>query len=111
MEFWHPQIVWHTDPLVPEPGIYTGFDTVRTYLEGFIRAVGAWHIDPLEAIDLGGDQVLSVLTVSGRPLGQTEEETHILNWAWIVSVRDRKITRVHSFFDRQRALEAAGLQD
>ena len=55
-KFWHSQIVWHTDPLVPEPGIYTGFETVHVYLEGFIRAFGAWHIDPLEVIDLGGDK-------------------------------------------------------
>ena len=34
-EYWDSEIVWHTDPLVPEPGVYTGFDAVQTYLEGF----------------------------------------------------------------------------
>ena len=71
-EFWDAEIVWHTDPLVPEPGVYTGFDTVRTYLEGFTRAIGTWHVDPQALIDLGGDEVLSVLRVGGRPLGQTD---------------------------------------
>jgi ketosteroid isomerase-like protein len=107
--FWDPEIVWHTDPLVPEPGVYTGADAVRTYLEGFIRAFGAWHIDLHEIIDLGGDDVLSLLTIAGRPLGQTAEETQLLDWAWIVSVRDGKTTRVRSFFDKEKALEAAGL--
>jgi ketosteroid isomerase-like protein len=110
-EFWDPQIVWHTDPMVPEPGVYTGFDTVRTYLEGFIRAFGAWHIDTQELIDLGGDDVLSVLKVGGRPLGQTDQETRFLDWAWIVSVREGKITRVRSFLDMARAFEAAGLSE
>lgn len=110
-EFWDPEIVWHTDPMVPEPGVYTGFDTVRTYLEGFTRAFGTWQIKTHELIDLDGDEVLSVLTVGGRPLGQTEGETQWLDWAWIVSVREGKITQVRSFFDKNRALEAAGLSE
>ena len=97
--------------MVPEPGVYTGFDTVRTYLEGFTRAFGMWHIRTHELIDLGGDEVLSVLTVGGRPLAQTEQETQWLDWAWIVSVREGKITQVRSFLDKDRALEAAGLSE
>lgn len=23
-EFWDPEVVWHTDPMVPEPGVYEG---------------------------------------------------------------------------------------
>jgi ketosteroid isomerase-like protein len=110
-EFWDSEIVWHTDPLVPEPGVYGGFDAVQTYLEGFIRAFGAWHIDPHEITDLEGGEVLSVFTVSSRPLGQTDAQTQIFDWAWIVSVRDEKITRVRSFFDKGRAFEAAGLRE
>lgn len=109
-EFWHPQIVWHTDPLVPEPGVYTGFDAVHAYLEGFMRAFDAWHIDAQEIIDLGRNRVLAVLTMGGRPLGQTDEETHFLNWAWLVSVRDGKISDVRSFLDKASAFEAAGLE-
>src|SRR5436190_22555327 len=69
-ELWHPEIVWHTDAMGLEPGGYTGFDTVRTYLEGFIRAFGAWYIDAQELIDLGGNEVLSEFTMGGHPLGQ-----------------------------------------
>jgi ketosteroid isomerase-like protein len=54
---------------------------------------------------------LSVFTVSSRPLGQTDAQTQIFDWAWIVSVRDEKITRVRSFFDKGRAFEAAGLRE
>jgi ketosteroid isomerase-like protein len=110
-EFWDREIVWHTDPLVPEPGVYIGFDTVQTYLEGFERAFGAWHIDTRELIDLGGDEVLSVLRVGGRPLGQTDAQTQFLDWTWIVSVRDGKIIDVRSFFDKSKAFEAAGLSE
>ena len=96
-EFWDPAIVWHTDPMVPEPGVYTGFDTVRTYLEGFARAFGTWHISTHEFLDLGGDVILvaaeqgeSVLLVAGsltdeigvltdrvqRHAGRTEPDAH-----------------------------------
>ena len=108
-EYWHPEIVWHTDPSVPEPGVYTGFDEVRTYLEGFIRAFGAWEIDLQEIIDLGGGRVLSMMTVAGSPLGQSSQKTHFLDWAWIVSVRGGKIAIVRSFLDKQNALDAAGI--
>ena len=83
----------------------------RTYLEGFIRAFGAWQINTRELIDLGGDEVLSVLTVGGSPLGQTDQQTQFLDWAWIVSVRDGKITHVRSFLDKDRAFEAAGMSE
>ena len=109
--FWDREIVWSTDPMVPEPGVYTGFEKVRTYLEGFVRAFGAWHIDIQELIDLGGDEVLSVLAIGGRPPGQTAGETRFLDWAWLVSVRDCKITQVRSFLDKDRAFEAAGLEE
>jgi ketosteroid isomerase-like protein len=116
-EYWHPEIEWHTDPLVPEPGVYKGFDAVRTYLEGFLRASGEMSINTAggmrlsiqELVDVGEDEVLSLLTVSGPPRGQTDQQTQFLNWAQIMSVRDGKIVRVRSFLDEDRALEAAGL--
>jgi hypothetical protein len=118
-EYWHPEIEWHTDPLVPEPGVYTGFDAVRTYLEGFLRASGEMSINTAggmrlsidELVDLGEDDVLSLLSVSGPPAGQTEERTQFLSWAQIMSVRDGKIVRVRSFLDEARAFEAAGLRE
>jgi ketosteroid isomerase-like protein len=69
--FWDREIVWRTDPMVPEPGVYAGFDTVRTYLESFVSAFGAWHIETQELIDLGGDEVLSLSTVGGTSPART----------------------------------------
>ncbi len=110
-EFWDPAIVWHTDPLVPERGVYTGVEAVRTYLDGFIRAFGAWHIDVHRLIDLGGDEVFSELTMGGSPLGQTDQETQFFNWCQIISVREGRLVRIRSFFDRAKALEAVGLSE
>ena len=118
-EYWHPEVEWHTDPLVPEPGVYKGFDAVRTYLEGFLRASGEMSINTAggmrlsidELVDLGGDDVLSLLTVSGPPADGTDRQTHFLSWAQIMSVSEGKIVRVRSFLDEARAFEAAGLRE
>jgi hypothetical protein len=40
LEFWSPDVVWHTDLMVPEPGVYEGKEAVTTYLQGFLRALG-----------------------------------------------------------------------
>jgi ketosteroid isomerase-like protein len=117
-EHWHPDVEWHTDPLVPEPGVYKGFDAVRKYLEGFLRASGEMRINTAggmrlsidELVDLGDEDVLSLLTVSGPPAGDNDRQPQFLNWAQIMSVRDGKIVRVRSFLDEAKAFEAAGLR-
>jgi ketosteroid isomerase-like protein len=116
-ENWHPDVEWHTDPLVPEPGVYKGFDEVRTYLEGFLRASGGMSINTAggmrlsidELVDVGDDEVLSLLTVSGPAPGEDDRQPQFLSWAQIMSVRDGKIARVRSFLDEASAFEAAGL--
>jgi ketosteroid isomerase-like protein len=108
-EFWDPEVVWHTDPMVPEPGVYEGKEAVVAYLEGFIRAFGAWRVEVVDLVDLGGEDVLSVMTALGRPLGQTQQETQFLEWCHISTVRNNKVIRIRSFLDKGRAFEAAGL--
>jgi ketosteroid isomerase-like protein len=109
-EFWDPDTVWETDPSVPEPGTYEGFEAVWTYLTGFQRAFGAFHIDIKELIDLGSEDVLSVLAVEAKPLGQSGS-TQWVEWSWLVTFRGDKILRIRSFFDRQAAAQAAGLSE
>lgn len=62
-------------------------------------------------LTVGGAGVLSLLTMRGRPLGQTDQDAQFLNWAQIITVRDGKLTRIRSFLDRARGLEAAGLSE
>jgi ketosteroid isomerase-like protein len=109
--FWDPEVTWHTDPLVPEPGVYSGRETVRAYLEGFSRTLGTFRVEVKQVIDLGGDDVLVVTTVAGHPLAATEREAQLFDWAFIISVREGRILRIHSFFDKGRAFEAAGLSE
>ena len=111
IEFWDPEIVWYTDPHVPEPGVYTGVQAVRQYLEGFEQAFGEVHIDMQRLIDVGGEEVFAVLTVKGHPLGQTDQQAEFFDWAWIATVREGKLVRIRSFLDHARGREAAGLTE
>jgi len=111
-EYWTPDIVWHTDPNVPEPGVYEGKREVFAYLRGWNRAFGdSFHLKIHEFIDLGGDDVLVVTTASGHPGGDTKRDTQFLDWTFIITLREGKIAAYRSFFDKARALEAAGLSE
>lgn len=109
--YFDPQIAWHTDPLVPEPGVYKGVASVRPYLEGFIRAFGAWHIDVVDMIEVSEEEVLCVMTVKGHPLGQAGGETQFFEWCHLTKYRDGKVVRIRSFLDKARAFEAVGLSE
>ena len=110
-EFWDPEIVWHTDPLVPEPGSYEGKEMVLTYLQGWLRAFteARFEINDIRAV--GSDEVLAEATMLGQPVGGAEGDTHFLNWCLIAQVRDGLWVRIRSFLDRDRALEAVGLSE
>jgi ketosteroid isomerase-like protein len=109
-EYWTPDVTWHTDPNVPEPGVYEGKPEVTAYLQGWVRAFGdSFRVQIHEIIDLGRNDVLVVTTVSGHPLGDTQRDAQFLNWAFILTLREGKIAVYRSFFDRERAFEAAGL--
>ena len=109
-EYWTPDITWHTDPNVPEPGVYQGKGEVSAYLQGWNRAFGdSLRLEIHEIVDLGGDDVLVVTTASAHPLGDTQRETQFLDWTFILTLRDGQIAVYRSFFDKQRAFEAAGL--
>ena len=111
-EFLGSEIAWHTDPLVPEPGIYEGRERVLAYLEGYVRAFGGGiRFDVHEVTDLGDDQVLVVTTFFSELAAARGAETAVLDWCFIARIHDRQVVRLRSFLDRARALEAAGLRE
>ena len=110
--YWHPEVTWHTDPRVPEPGVYRGKEAVSAYIEGFFRAIGGkFRVELKEVIDLGGEEVLAVTTFSAHPLAATERETQFRDWSFIITLREQKVFRIRSFIDKAEALQAAGLRE
>src|SRR5687768_9785053 len=85
-DLFDPEVVWQTDPLVPEPGVYEGRDRVVAYLEGYLRAFGSFRFEVHEVIELGPNELLAVTTALGRPLNQPGGDTQFFNWCLIGSV-------------------------
>ena len=109
-EFMDPDIEFHTDPLVPEPGVYEGKEAVIAYMEGWIGTFKRFPIELKEVIDLGDEDVLMFTKIRGQLAGQGAADTE-LDWCVMNTIRGGKVTRIRSFFDRNRALEAAGLSE
>jgi SnoaL-like domain len=104
-EHWTPDIVWHTEPHVPEPGVYEGKAAVSAYLQGWIGAFGdSFRLEIHEIVDLGGDDVLVVTTAHGHPLGETERETQFLDWTFINTLREEKIAVYRSSDEKRWSL-------
>ena len=110
-DHFHPEITWHTDPLVPEAGVYVGREAVLAYLQGYLRAIGDTQFEVHDVVDLGNDKVLAVTTFSGQPAGAAEGQTSFIDWCLISRFEDRRVIELHSFLDKARAYDAAGLSE
>jgi ketosteroid isomerase-like protein len=92
----------------PEGHVYRGPDGVA---EGMRVWVGAWedYRTEIEEVIDAGDQVVVVARESGQGKGsgmKIDQRSFS-----VFTLRDRKIVRWEVFLDRDRALEAAGLNE
>ncbi len=111
IEFLDPEIEWHGPrefPDLAEP--HFGHDGVARYLAKVNEAFDDYRMVPEEFIDAGDDQVLVFSREGGRGKGsgapvQTNPTAHL----W--TLRDGKAIRMQSYWERDEALEAAGLSE
>ena len=82
-----------------EPGIRAFFDSIR---EGATKF--ELEIERMEALD--DDRVLAWLTLEVESTGGFPHRQPLTN---LYELKDGKLSRVRVFFDREEALEAAGL--
>jgi ketosteroid isomerase-like protein len=78
------------------------------FLEQFWEDFDEAHVEPQELID-AGDSVLAGLTFRGRGKQSGVEVNMEVFQLW--TFRDGKVIRGQGFFDREEALEAAGLPE
>jgi ketosteroid isomerase-like protein len=67
------------------------------------------HVDVEEFIDVGDDRVFTWCRYTGR--GRASGAPADWHLAIIFTIRDGKIVRGEEYFDRDEALEAAGLTE
>jgi ketosteroid isomerase-like protein len=99
-------LVWISDPRMPDGGTHTGKENVRRWL------LNAWIYDELSV------DVERIIDLDERALGITHfhalaHDGPRVDWLWchLVSFNDGLISEAQSFLDLGSALEAAGLSE
>jgi ketosteroid isomerase-like protein len=107
-EFFADDAEFHEPPEQPGPRVARGIEEIEMLFGEFEEAWAKHQSEPEEIRAVGTDKVLllSVERFVGRdgielaaPLGS------------VFTLRDGKIVRWQAFWERQRAIEAAGLQE
>jgi ketosteroid isomerase-like protein len=102
----HPDAEWQT-PVVRDP--VRGPRNWLRAIEDAFEAVDYWRPEIEDLIDLGGDNILATFRVSIRGKGSGVPVTQRI--FSVVTLRDRKISRIVEYTDREEALEAVGLSE
>ena len=107
VESLDPEVEFHEDPRFPEAGVYRGVAAVRGYWDGFTENFEQFTFEVEDFVDIGEERVLVLLglTTRGRGSGATVD----VRPGWIFTVRNRRVARIDAIFDRNDALQAAGL--
>jgi ketosteroid isomerase-like protein len=104
MAFCHPEVQWSA----PEDGTtYRGREGVRRRLEEWLESFDEYRYDVQLIVDCGGDEVLIEATEVGRG-AVSGAEVRATNYE-LLTVRDGMIVQIREFYDKDEALEAAGL--
>jgi uncharacterized protein len=102
-----PGFHMHLIGVAGEPVYYAGARGIREF---FRDVAQSWESFRFEATDLRdlGDRVLVLGDVRGR--GRLSGVEVNDQWAWIVELRDGRVTSLRGYLDQREALEAAGLR-
>jgi ketosteroid isomerase-like protein len=105
-----PKVEWIPINAALEGTRYCGHDGVREWIEDMNRDWDFFEARPEDFRDLGDDRLLALGTWRAR--GRTSGvELTSQPAAWLLEVRDRRVVRMQTFTDRDKALEAAGLSE
>jgi ketosteroid isomerase-like protein len=105
MAFCHPEVEW----TAPEDGTtYRGREGVRQRLEEWLESFEDFRFEVERIVDCPGDEVLVVATEVGRG-AISGAEVRSTNYE-LLTIRDGMILRIREFYEKDNALEAAGLR-
>ena len=102
-----PEVVWEDEAKMPDSRVYRGAEEVKRYLRSFFRHWEELRWELEEAVEAEGDQVLSFVrfVAKGRASGVTVDA----EIAHLYEMRDLRVLRVRTFFDRADARREAGI--
>jgi ketosteroid isomerase-like protein len=109
-EYWTDDIDHRAiEGALDDPGPMQGKEAVRAYYQDWADTFDQLTVEPIEMIDAGEDQVVSVSQLRGRAK-QSGIETN-LTYAVLTTIRDGKIARGREYWTKEQALKAAGLSE
>jgi ketosteroid isomerase-like protein len=100
-----PAIVWEDARQMPDARTYRGIDEVKRFLESFARHWEEIRFEPEELTD-SGDAILAQVRMGGRGKASGAEVDARLVHVW--EMRDLRVVRIRTFFDRTEAAAATG---
>jgi hypothetical protein len=86
-----------------------GVDGFLNFWRDWLSAWESWNLGPPEFIDVDENRVLVSYEVRAR--SKTDQVEVTIEAANLMTLRNGKLTRLELFFNREKALEAAGLSE
>jgi ketosteroid isomerase-like protein len=106
-EYMAPNVIYEEDPVWPDSGTYRGLDAVVHRFTDYIDLVHIEDVEAGEVVD-AGDLVVAEVRIAmlgAEPRGAIE-----FLWTYTLRVEDGRIAHFRAWYDREKALEAAGLR-
>jgi ketosteroid isomerase-like protein len=107
-QFFDPEIRMDLRGRKINPAVYDGYEGLDRFASDVAEVWDQFSVQSVELID-ADPHVISVMHVTGRGQGSGIEVESQLAWVW--TLRNGRILRVEGDFDRDAALEAAGLSE
>ena len=108
-DFFHQEAEWHPPREDPDSTPRRGQKAIIRYFDQWLDAWEDFRIEPETLLD-AGDKVVAPIRITGRGRGSGAEFPE-LSSAHVFTLREGQIVRVEVFYDRDEALEAAGLSE
>ena len=110
-EWAHAEIEWvRMDG--PSPGTWTGPAELAEVTRDFLSAWEDWRVEAEEYRELDDERVLALVQTSGRGKTSGLDIEQVMNRAaHLFHIRDGKVARMASYWNRDRALADLGLAE
>ncbi len=107
LAYWDPEVEYVEDPRWPGASRYKGRDSVLACFQSYMEALGPIEdgVVTVERVVDAGERVVPFIRRRGRSVSGVPHE-HL--WAYVVEIRDGRITYFRAYYDATEALDAVG---
>jgi ketosteroid isomerase-like protein len=107
----HPEIEFVAADL-PDADVRVGVDAMNDAWTDFLRHWDAFRAEPEEFLELDGGRVAVLAAFSGRgKYSGMEVRDAEMRGAMVFHIRDRKVTRMVMYYNRERGMAELGLAE